>query len=250
MLRPRYLLVILIFHAAIFSLLMALVFVQRFSSKSKIGYWAIQILPAALGTVTTAIWHAIKTSLSRISPYISTTSESDSANRKMNSARRTILACYFPSLAMVDILRNRDGLLAVSWISSALSDSLLPFKAVLLNTAGQDDYWEATALVWALYTLTLLYAILMLGLLALIYCLWNIVTGLRWDPEAIADHLVLFRHSNFIAEFIGMETASRKRMYEHFKGDRFRLGYWDLGSQRFWHGFGRIEHDLPGRVLI
>ena len=90
------------------------------------------------------------------------------------------------------------------------------------------------------------FTVLIVGLAALIYCLWELPTGLRWDPVSIADHLVLFHHSNFLAEFEGMETSSRDRLYERFRSGRFRLGYWQRGSLGVWHGFGKVKNGLHG----
>jgi Protein of unknown function (DUF3433) len=240
---------VLAFYLIVLGLLIALVFVNSVSFSNQYGYFAIQILPPILGTISASLWRTIAITLGRIWPYSSSTSGISSANRGRDSARQTVLARYFLIPEIVDIIRNGDGLLGFTWILWTLSSTVLPFKAVLLNTTDWDNYWEATVAAWALYALIVFYIILIAGLIALIYCFReNPTTGLRWDPVSIADHLVLFHHSNFLAEFEGTETASRDRMYERFRHGRFRLGYWSRGSKGFWHGFGQIEHDHSGKL--
>jgi Protein of unknown function (DUF3433) len=246
MLRSKCMILVLAFYLLVLGLLIGLIFMDSISFNSQYGYFMIQILPPILGTITAFSWRSITTTLSRISPYMASVSDNSSANKRGSSARRAILARYFPLPEVYDMARNGDGLLTITWILWILSDFVLAFKAVLLNTIDWDDYWEANVTAWALYSLISIYGLLIVGLTALIYCLWDIPTGLRWDPVSIADHLVLFHHSNFLAEFEGTETGSRDRLYERFRSGRFRLGYWSRGSLGVWHGFGQLESDLQG----
>jgi Protein of unknown function (DUF3433) len=249
MLRSGCMAILLAFYVVVFGLLIGLIFVKSISFSSQYGYFMIQILPPLLGTITASLWRSIMITLSRIWPYIASASGDSSATKRMDSARRTILARCFPVPEIYDMIRNGNGLLMMTWILWILSTFVLAFKAVLLNTIDWDDYWEANVTAWALYSLLSIYGLLIVGLAALIYCLWELPTGLRWDPVSIADHLVLFHHSNFLAEFEGMETSSRDRLHERFRSGRFRLGYWQRGSLGVWHGFGKIENGLHGVTL-
>jgi hypothetical protein len=148
------------------------------------------------------------------------------------------------------MIRNGDGILTATWILWVMSNTILAFKAVLLDTTDWDDYWEATVTVWALHALIVIYILLIVCLIALIHSLWAIQTGLLWDPVSIAGHLVLFHHSNFLAGFEGTEAIFRDRLFERLRHGRFRLGYWSRGSLGVCYGFGRVERDLSGRLPI
>lgn len=250
MLSFRCMLCVLAFYLFVLGLLISLIFVHNVSFSSQYGYFGIQILPPVVGTITTSLWSSITISFGRISPYIASASDDSTVYKRQNSARRTILAQYFPVPDIFDMIGNGNVLLVFTHIVWFLSDFVLAFKAALLNTTDYNDYWEATVTFWALYSLIAVYLLLTVCLIALVWHLRAVQTGLLWDPVSIADHLVLFRHSNFLAEFDGMEASSRHSLHERFRRSHFRLGYWDRGSLGIWHGFGRIEHDLRGKLLV
>jgi Protein of unknown function (DUF3433) len=116
MLRSWCMLCVLAFYLIVLGLLIALIFFNNVSFNSRYGYFTIQILPPIIGTITASLWRAITTTLSRISPYISSASDISSANEGKHSARRTILARYFPIADVVDMIRNGDGVLTATWI--------------------------------------------------------------------------------------------------------------------------------------
>ena len=248
MLRFRCMLCVLTFYLIVLGLLITLIPVNNVSFSSQYGYFSIQILPPLIGTITASLWRAITVTVSRISPYIASASNDPIAYKWRNSAQRTILARYFPIPDIIDMIRNGNGLLIFTYILWVLSNTVLAFKAVLLNTTNYNDYWKATVTFPALLALLTVYLLLITGLIALMWHLWGIQTGLLWDPVSIADHLVLFRDSNFLAEFDGTEATSLDSLRERFQNSHFRLGYWDRGSLGIWHGFGRIGHDLHGKL--
>jgi Protein of unknown function (DUF3433) len=127
-----------LFYIIVLGLLIALIFFNNVSFNSRYGYFTIQILPPIIGTITASLWRAITTTLSRISPYISSASDISSANEGKHSARRKILARYFPIADIVDMIRNGDGILTATWILWVLSNTVLAFKAVLLETTDWD----------------------------------------------------------------------------------------------------------------
>ncbi|ERF68830.1 hypothetical protein EPUS_06274 [Endocarpon pusillum Z07020] len=248
MLSFRCMLCVLTFYLIVLGLLITLIFVHNVSFSSQYGYFTIRILPPIIGTITASLWRTIVLTVSRIEPFIASASDDPTVYNWQNSAHRTILAEYFPVPEIFNMIRNRNGLLTFTYILWVLSNAVLAFKAVLLNTTNYDDYWEAAVTFWALYALISIYFLLIVGLVALMWHLRAVTTGLLWDPVSIADHLVLFHHSNFLAKFDGTGAISRDSLHERFRRNDFRLKYWDRGSLGIWHGFGVIEHDLHGSV--
>ncbi|KAF2465859.1 uncharacterized protein BDR25DRAFT_378014 [Lindgomyces ingoldianus] len=233
MLRTASLCSGLVFNLIVLGLLIALLFYNEFSFSSQWGYLSIQILPPVLGTITASLWHGISVNLSRMTPFMLAAAPSGSTFRK------TILGSYFPGLSLGNAITTGNGLLAFIWILEILSSTILSFKSSLLNTADYDTYVVAVVTSWALYSLIAIYGLMILLNVSLIYKLYNQITGLRWDTISIADHLVLFRHSNFLDDLEGTDTAERESIWMRLRDDRLKLGYWFRGED-IWHGFGKL----------
>ena len=210
--------------------------IYTLSTFNVIGQWSyftVQILPVVIGTITAAFLKGVAFNLSRLTPFILCASSNGA------SAGDTILREYFPNPKLVEAWRTRNWLLLSAWILCFAGNVILAFKATLLNTTDDN---KATITRWALVPLTVIYGLVALFLLAL---MWRFrdkkVTGLRWDPVSIADHLMLFRHSNVLNYFEGTDFAERDSMFEALKQLRLRLGYWTRENGDIWHGFGLME---------
>ncbi|KAF2134693.1 hypothetical protein P153DRAFT_392017 [Dothidotthia symphoricarpi CBS 119687] len=217
-LRTPFICSALVFNLLVLGLLISLLFYDYFSFSNRWSYLAIQILPPVLGTITASLWHAIAVNLSRMTPFMLAAEPEGSAFGK------TILGAYFPGLSLRNAIANGNGLLAFVWILEIISATILSFKSSLLNTANYDDYVEAVVTPWALYSLIVIYA-LMCVLMGILTCrLYDLVTGLRWEPASIADHLALFRHSDFLDKFEGTDTAERDSLWDRLQNDHLKLG--------------------------
>ncbi|KAF2793993.1 hypothetical protein K505DRAFT_361505 [Melanomma pulvis-pyrius CBS 109.77] len=232
-LRTPFLCSALIFNLMVLGLLVSLLFYNYFSFNSQWGYLAIQILPPVLGTITASLWHGIAMNLSRMTPFMLAAAPAGSTFRK------TILGSYFPGLSLRNTIATRNGLLAIVLVVELLSAAILSFKSSLLNTANYESYVEAVVTSWTLYSLIAIYSLLSVLTSILTYRMHGRVTGLRWEPASIADHLTLFRHSDFLNEFEGTDTADRESIWDHMRDDCLKLGYWKRGNE-IWHGFGKI----------
>ena len=227
------------FNLLVLGLLVSLIFNDYFSFNSQWGYLAIQILPPVLGTITASLWHGIAINLSRITPFMLAAAPAGSTFRK------TILGSYFPGLSLRNAIATGNGLLAFVWILELLSATILSFKSSLLNTTNYENYVVAVVTFWSLCSLIVIYSLMSLLTIILAYRMHGRVTGLRWEPASIADHLTMFRHSNFLDRFEGTDTAERDSMWDRLQDDCLKLGYWDRGDE-IWHGFGKISKQVQG----
>ncbi|ORX97853.1 hypothetical protein BCR34DRAFT_159121 [Clohesyomyces aquaticus] len=243
MLRTASLCSILIFNLVILGLLITLIFKKEFYFSNQWGYLSIQILPPVLGTITAALWHSISINFSRITPFLLAAAPSGSTFQK------TILGSYFPGLSLRNAIYTGNKLLAFIWVLQILSGTILSFKSSLLNTADYTDYVAAIVTSWALYSLISVYGLMTIFTIILIWKLHNRVTGLRWDIASIADHIVLFRNTNFLDDFEGTDTADRDSMWSRMQEMTLKLGWYYRGKD-VWHGFGKVskETDKPEKI--
>ncbi|OCK89132.1 uncharacterized protein K441DRAFT_700111 [Cenococcum geophilum 1.58] len=241
MLKRWFLLSSLVFNLLILGLLITLLFKPTFRVLNQWGYFFIQIFPAVVGTITASFLRGITLTLSRLTPFILCARE-DGA-----TAGETILRDYFPDPSLTDVWDTRNFTLGYAWALFILGNFILGFKASLLNTT---DYGEAIVSTWALYPLICIYFFIALFMIVVIIMLERVgSTGLRWDPVSLADHLVLFRHSNFLTAFEGTDLAERRSMFEILGDLRVMLGYWRRGNT-IWHGFGLVEGDTRSENVM
>ncbi|KAG4428122.1 hypothetical protein IFR05_016396 [Cadophora sp. M221] len=242
MLRRWFLCSSLAFNLLILGLMITLLFKPRFKVLNQWGYFFIQIFPAVVGTITASFLRGITVTLSRITPFLLCASESGTTTGK------TILREYFPDPSIRDAFKTKSFILSYAWILFIFGSFILGFKASLLNTDMTDGYREAIVATWALYPLICIYSFVALFMVVVILKMELAgSTGLRWDPVSLADHLVLFRHSNFMRFFEGTDMASRDSMSNVLGGLPLRLGYWirvDGTSSTYWHGFGMLERGI------
>ncbi|PVH79235.1 hypothetical protein DL98DRAFT_632908 [Cadophora sp. DSE1049] len=242
MLRPWFLYSSLAFNLLILGLMITLLFKPRFRVLSQWGYFFVQIFPAVIGTITASFLRGITLTLSRLTPFILCASPSGA------TAGRTILREYFPDPSLTDVVQTKNFTLGYAWTLFILGNAILGFKASLLNTNVADGYREAIVASWALYPLICIYSFVALFMLVVILRMKAAgSTGLRWDPVSLADHLVLFRHSNFLKLFEGTDMATRESMFEGLKNIPLKLGYWERiegNTISYWHGFGILENGI------
>ena len=242
MLEPWFLNCSLVFHSAVLLLLILLFYFHTFNVLSQWGYFTIQILPVAIGTITASYLEGIARTLNRLTPFILCAS-SDGA-----IAGDTLLGQYFPSPSLLQAWNTRNLLLLSAWLMFIIGSLIQAFKASLLNTTSDG---MAIVALWALIPISAIYCLVVIFNITVIWWLRSKKSsGLRWDPVSIADHLMLFRHSNFLTYFEGTDMANRESMFETLKHLRLRLGYWKRENGDIWHGFGMLKrgHSEVGAI--
>lgn len=233
MLALWFLICSLVLHLAVLVMLTMFYFFPIFNIMGQWSYFTIQILPVIIGTITASFLDGMALTLTRLTPFILCASSNGAF------AGDTILGQYFPNPGLFEAWRTRNWLLLSAWILCFAGDWILALKASLLNTTDND---KAIITRWALIPLIVIYGLVILLILAVMWWLRHKkLTGLRWDPVSIADHLMLFRHSNILNYFEGTDLAERDSMFEALKRLRLRLGYWIRENGDIWHGFGLME---------
>lgn len=237
-LQTWFLSLIIVFNVSIMSLLVALCFKPKFDLLNEWAYFVLQIFPTIIGTVTFASLEAITTSLSRITPLMRC------ARPRGDLAATSILMQYVPMQSFANSVASRNWNLFCTNIIIWLGFPVLGLKAALLSASIDTGVAEVTH--WTLYALLAAYVVITLYISYVIFYLHNRVTGLRkdWDTVSIADHLVLFRHSNFLDAFKGSSIATRDSILTKLGHMRLKLQYWRQDDGKLWYGFNRVPQDV------
>ncbi|EQL02450.1 hypothetical protein OCS_01839 [Ophiocordyceps sinensis CO18] len=234
-LRFWFLCVVLTWNLFVTAVLVVLLSSPVFPLTNIWMYFVVQVLPTAVGTVTTTFLRCIVLNLNRLTPFIRCAGgdSTTSADKLGCTAGGRILRWFFPYFSYRDAFATRSGLLLGSSLVEFIALFLLGIKAALLNTAGLR---HVQANGWAALFLLVVYVMLDVHTVWVMCYMRNRTTGLRWDPVSIADHLALFRGAGFLDEFAGACIASPSSMKARLRNLRLRLGYWRTGT-KLWHGF-------------
>jgi len=235
-LKPWFLFLVITFNIIIISLLIVLCIKPKFELLNEWAYFVLQIFPTVIGTITTATLEAVITALSRITPFMRC------ARPDGDAAATSILLPYVPLLGPINSIRSGNWILFWANFILWLGYPVLGLKAALLSASINDGVAEVTN--WTLYALLTAYVIITVFIACVVIFLERHPTGLRegWDTVDIADHLVLFRKSDFLDKFEGSCVATKESMGEVFAGMKVKLGFWPQESDGGrWFGFREVE---------
>ncbi|KAF9876134.1 hypothetical protein CkaCkLH20_06580 [Colletotrichum karsti] len=201
------------------------------------AYYGFNVLLVLVGTATAAHLEYLALNLSRVAPFMLCATEQGA------SARDTVLRRYFPAPPVWNAWWARDWLLLSSHTMYWLSYLIIVLDSVVFYKEVQDLGGVVSLRVNATicHILVIVYCVIQLYLALLICSLWNKTTGLRWDPDTMADILALFRYSDFRDRFEGSSVATPSSMLDQLGDMSIRLGYWQRENGDYWHGFGSFS---------
>jgi hypothetical protein len=205
----------------------------------------VQFLPQILAAIITIWTFVIQAAVYRVMPFAIMASETlqDRVTQKLPILSRNFL------LPDWSYFRHGEPLagfaLLTIWISNLIIIPLLScfFQAKwhLINGEGQ---WRWNAVLAVGWTIVAVYALLALGLAALLIRFMRTRSGLMWDPVSLADLIPVIQRSNILHDFEHSETLPD---VGSALGPRvLRLGYWQV-SNRAEVFYGVAEVDAPIR---
>lgn len=196
-----------------------------YDSNSSPTYFVFQYLPPILGMLIILWLFVIQAAIYRIAPYF--------ALSKNVSGRPNILQTY-PTAPANFLLPDwrffklREPLIGVVLTIFWLTNWTIPLLSCLYSTQWFTNVSPARFRWTPVQGLGWFIMILYLLLLpALGYCMIRFRkrnSALMWDPDCLADLIILFQRSNILPDYIRAET---KEDLAHELPERYgRLGYW------------------------
>jgi hypothetical protein len=187
-------------------------------------YFIFEYLPTIFGMVVFLWLIQIQVALQRIMPFISMAS--DSFHRRSEAAFLRLYPMQFllPNIQHFRAGHRRVGAcFVVFWLFSWT----IPLLASAFNVRYDTDrsMWRWVAVQGVVWTVVVLYILLIIALVALMLFLMQSPTGLKWDPRSLADIIALLERSNIMADYTGSETFEKADW--HMVANRAdRIGYW------------------------
>ena len=185
-------------------------------------YFVYQYLPQILASIIVLWLLIIQSTLHRIYPFVALSSGRGSGNSGVLYDAKLIPTNYLiPNLTY---LRHGGPWLAVWAVTFWLAMFTVPLQSCLFQTRyfPDESLWRWTSVQPIAWLLFALYALLILGLGALLLRFSLGETGLKWDPTSLADIMAIFHRSNMLNDFqrSEIETAVSRPLKD------IRLGYW------------------------
>ncbi|KIW07877.1 uncharacterized protein PV09_01790 [Verruconis gallopava] len=216
-------------------------------------YFVFEYLPTLFGMIILVWLLQVEIALIRIAPFMAMTLTSTKARSEAQ-----FLSLYPTQflLPKIEYFRSGQPILGTCFIIFWLFLFTIPLLGSSFNVRffgpRSDGVWRWVAVQGVIWTVIVLYILLIVALLVLLIHLRRSETGLKWDPRSLADLIALLERANFVNEYTGTE------IYTHLNDFRQRLwnctprlGYWHTSHRPtdIFYGLGE-EGGLTRRYSI
>lgn len=187
-------------------------------------YFVFEYLPTILGMVLLLWLIQIQTALQRVMPFISMASESFHRRSEAVFLRLYPMQWLLPNTEHFRAGHRRVG---CCYIVFWLFTWTIPLLSSSFNVCYDLDtsIWRWTAVQGVIWTVIVLYILLILALVVLTVFLIRNPSGLRWDPRSLADIISFLERSNNLADYNNSETFD-KGDWHRVSNRADRIGYW------------------------
>ncbi|KAH7127069.1 hypothetical protein B0J11DRAFT_527125 [Dendryphion nanum] len=201
-------------------------------------YFVFEYLPTMLGMIVLMWLFQIQIALQRIVPFMSLASESP---RQRSEAVFLQLYSMQFLLPRFEYFRAGQPIIGAFYVISWLFLWTIPLLASSFNVRYvlDEQAWRWLAVQGVIWTVIVLYILLILAVIALTITLLRSQNGLKWDPRSLADLIALLERSNIMGDYNESETWS-KADFRNLAGRTDRLGYWATSKRPndIFHGIG------------
>ena len=207
-------------------------------------YFVFEYLPTMLGMFVLVWLIQVQTALQRVMPFISMASESFHRRSEAVFLRLYPMQWLLPNTEHFRAGHRRVG---SCYIVFWLFTWTIPLLASAFNVRYdlERSVWRWIAVQGIIWTVIVLYILLIIAMVVLMLFLIRNPTGLRWDPRSLADIVSLLERSNIMADYNGSETFEKADW--HLVSNRAdRIGYWTT-TQRpndIFYGIGEEGGDI------
>lgn len=208
-------------------------------------YFVFEYLPTILASVIILWLLILQCAIYRIFPFITLSHERVTANSGVLHDCPLFPANFL--LPNLTFFKHQEPLLGLYSLTSWLALFTIPLQSCLFQTRYYlpEGIWRWTAVQPIAWTLFALYLLLAIGLLSLLARFATGKTGLKWDPNSLADILTLFHRANFLSDFERSEIADSPHRHAPLK--HLRLGYWMTSRHTNEVLYGIGEENVPVR---
>ncbi|KAF2741327.1 hypothetical protein EJ04DRAFT_539468 [Polyplosphaeria fusca] len=189
-------------------------------------YFVFEYLPTMLGMFILLWLLQVQVALQRMVPFISMASESS-----LQRSEAPFLQLYPTQFLMprLEYFKAGHAFIGVFFCIAWLFSWTIPLLASSFNVryiTRDLNTWRWIAVQGVIWTVIVLYILLILALVALLLFLARKQTGLKWDPRSLADIVALLERSNIVNEYSGAETFEKNEFRAQLSGRSDRIGYW------------------------
>jgi len=192
-------------------------------------YFVFQYLPTLVGAFMLLWLIQIQTALQRVVPFLSMASDSFYRRSEAVFLRLYPMQWLLPNTEHFRAGHRRVGFCyLVFWLFTWT----VPLLASAFNVRYNQDrsVWRWVAVQGVIWTVVVLYILLIITLLVLMVFLIRNPSGLRWDPRSLADILSFLERANNLADYTNSETFDKGDWHQvSNRGDR--IGYWTTTRQ-------------------
>lgn len=187
-------------------------------------YFVFEYLPQIFGMVILLWLIQIQIALQRIMPFVSMASDS------FHQRSEAVFLRLFPTQFLLPNIQHfRSGFrrIGVCYVIFWLFTWTIPLLASAYNVRYDLDrsIWRWVAVQGVIWTVIVLYILLIIALLVVLFTLFRNATGLKWDPRSLADIITLLERANIMADYNDSETFQKGDW--HLVANRAdRIGYW------------------------
>jgi len=192
-------------------------------------YFVFRYLPTLVGMLVLLWLIQVQTALQRLVPFISMYSDS------FRQRSEAVFSRLYPTQFLLPNFEHfRAGHPGVGafFIVSWLFTWTIPLLASAFNVRYDlgRGVWRWVAVQGVIWTVVVLYILLIIALIYLMVFLMRHPTGLKWDPRSLADIIVLLERANNLADYNNSETFEKTDW--HLVSNRAdRIGYWTTTSR-------------------
>lgn len=193
-------------------------------------YFVFRYLPILLGMLLLIWLVQVEIALYRIAPFIAMANDHPAtrlAGVKLPLQPKGFVLPYFGHW------RAKQAAVGLFLFVAWLQLFTIPLLASSFNVYNTDSQWSWLAVQGAIWTVIVLYILLLLATIVLFVWLRKVrSTGVKWDPRTLADLVVLLERSNALDE-------------SSVGGDIPRLGLWRTQDRHedIFHGYAVAEKE-------
>ncbi|CAE7205430.1 DUF3433 multi-domain protein [Pyrenophora teres f. teres] len=192
-------------------------------------YFVFRYLPTLVGMLMLLWLIQVQTALQRLIPFISMYSDS------FRQRSEAVFSRLYPTqflLPRFEHFRAGHPGVGAFFITAWLFTWTIPLLASAFNVRYDlgRGVWRWVAVQGVIWTVIVLYILLIIALIYLMMFLMRNPTGLKWDPRSLADIIALLERANNLGDYNNSETFEKADW--HLVSNRAdRIGYWTTTSR-------------------